>query len=120
LTKHLVNFVSSISLSQHEIIDNMENKMTEIVKGNMVYTDGVPTFFGAECRTLRRCPHCKSKKYSKDILIHKSVYWNDDLQKYVTTTVHSINGTESGFSCLDCKIQIDYQGTVTFDQRRII
>ena len=90
------------------------------VKGNMVYEHGIPTFFGAECRKLRRCPHCKSKKYSKDILIQKTVYWDDDSQKYVTTTEHSIDGTESGFSCFDCKIMIDYRGTVTFDQRGLM
>ena len=90
------------------------------VKGKMVYEDGIPVYFAGECRTLRKCPNCKSKRHSKDILIQKTVFWDDDLQKYVTRTEHTIGGTESGFSCFDCKIEIDYQGTVTFDQRGLM
>ena len=43
-----------------------------------------------------------------------------NLQKYVTRMNVGIDGAESGFSCFDCKIEIDYQGTVTFDQRGLM
>ena len=84
------------------------------------YEDGKPVYFAGECRTLRKCPHCKSKKYSKDILIQKRIFWDNNLQKYVTRMNVGIDGAESGFSCFDCKIEIDYRGAVTFDQRGLI
>ena len=69
-----------------------------------------PTFSSVDCQTLRKCPYCKSKNYSKEVLTCKTIYFNPETEKYTTRN----DVTDSGFSCHDCKININYDGQVEF------
>ena len=80
------------------------------------YENGIPVYFSNNLSTLRKCPSCKSKNIVKTINVTRRTSLDVKTNKLVTKIVDD-DQTGSCFTCCDCNLEIDSEGSVTFSSR---
>jgi hypothetical protein len=88
----------------------IDNKMETTQKRNIVYEDGIPTYYGGQFQNLKKCPNCNNSEIKIGHLLEKIKFIKNGR---VLNSI--IINNDYSFECSSCNMGINIDGVIEFE-----